>query len=149
MQQLYRRTPMPKCDFNKVALHNHTSAWCSPVNLLHIFRTAFPKNTSGCLLPVIIGTKPSHPIIIYKTFRKHLTYQFNVSFVFIIKNKEYSNVNDTLEEDKTIGRCFDYLIMKCSTYSANYFAWNISPRLGGYKCQIKYIMGKQRGMRRL
>ena len=21
MQQIYRRTPMPKCDFNKVALH--------------------------------------------------------------------------------------------------------------------------------
>ena len=24
--------------------------WCSPVNLLHIFRTPFPKNTSGGLL---------------------------------------------------------------------------------------------------
>ena len=23
---------------------------CSPVNLLHIFRTSFPSNTSGCLL---------------------------------------------------------------------------------------------------
>ena len=30
MQQIYRRTPMPKCDLNKVALQlywNHTSAW--------------------------------------------------------------------------------------------------------------------------
>ena len=30
MQQIYRRTPMPKCDFNKVALEvywNHISAW--------------------------------------------------------------------------------------------------------------------------
>ena len=30
MQQIYRRTPMPKCDFNKVSLRiylNHTSAW--------------------------------------------------------------------------------------------------------------------------
>ena len=30
MQQIYRRTPMPKCDFNKVALKNYwnrTSAW--------------------------------------------------------------------------------------------------------------------------
>ena len=30
MQQVYRRTPMPKCDFNKVAKQpywNHTSAW--------------------------------------------------------------------------------------------------------------------------
>ena len=28
----------------------HTSAWGSLVNLLHIFRTPFPKNTSGGLL---------------------------------------------------------------------------------------------------
>ena len=44
---------MPKCDFNKVAkqlYRNHTSAWVSPVNLLHIFRTPLPKNTSGWLL---------------------------------------------------------------------------------------------------
>ena len=38
---------MPKCDFNKVALHG-----CSPVNLLYIFRTSFPKNTSGGLVMV-------------------------------------------------------------------------------------------------
>ena len=50
MHQIYKRTPMPKCDFNKVALHG-----CSPVNLLHIFGTPFPKNTSGrLLLPVTI-----------------------------------------------------------------------------------------------
>ena len=53
MQQSYRRTPMPKCDFNKVVLQlywNCTSSWCSPVNLQHIFRTPFPNNTSGQLL---------------------------------------------------------------------------------------------------
>ena len=33
---------MPKCDFNKVALQ--------PVNLLHFFRTLFPRNSSGGLL---------------------------------------------------------------------------------------------------
>ena len=43
---------MQKCDFNKVSgsieitpLHR-----CSPVNLLHIFRTPFHRNTSGWLL---------------------------------------------------------------------------------------------------
>ena len=44
MQQIYRRTPMSKCEFNKVALHFvEISLWhgCSPVNLLHIFRTPF------------------------------------------------------------------------------------------------------------
>ena len=45
MQQIDRRTPMPKCDFNKVALYG-----CCPVNLQHIFRTPFPKNISGGLL---------------------------------------------------------------------------------------------------
>ena len=45
MQQMYRRTPMPKCDFNKVAKQlywNRTSTWvCSPLNFLLIFRTLF------------------------------------------------------------------------------------------------------------
>ena len=53
MQQTYRRTPMPKCEFNKVAcnfaeitLHHG----CFLVHLLHIFKIPFPKNTSGRLL---------------------------------------------------------------------------------------------------
>ena len=44
---------MPKCDFNKgesnfieITLRHG----CSTVNLLHIFRTPFPKNSSGWLL---------------------------------------------------------------------------------------------------
>ena len=45
--QIYRRTPMPKCDFNKVTLQPRHG--CSPVNLLPIFRTHFPRNTSGWL----------------------------------------------------------------------------------------------------
>ena len=39
---------MPKCDFNKVAKQRRHG--CSPLNLLHIFRTLFLKNTSGGLL---------------------------------------------------------------------------------------------------
>ena len=42
-QQIYRRAPMRKCDFTL----RHR---CSPVNFQHIFRTPFPKNTSGWLL---------------------------------------------------------------------------------------------------
>ena len=45
-QQIYRRTPVSKCDF----VRNRTQAGCSPVNLLRIFRTSFLKNTSGWLL---------------------------------------------------------------------------------------------------
>ena len=52
MQQIYRRTPMPKCDFNKVALQSLEITLrhgCSPVNLLHIFKTPFSKNISGSI----------------------------------------------------------------------------------------------------
>ena len=51
---------MPKCDFNKVTLQLIEIAFrhgCSPVNLLHIFRTPFPKNTSGRLLLLISLTQ--------------------------------------------------------------------------------------------
>ena len=41
---------MPKCDFNKVALQITLWHVCSPVNMLHIFRTPFLKNTYGWLL---------------------------------------------------------------------------------------------------
>ena len=51
MQQICRRAPMPKCDFNKVAWVTFRHG-CSPVNLLHFFRTTCTKNTSGRLLLV-------------------------------------------------------------------------------------------------
>ena len=52
MQQIYRRTPMLKCDFNKILkqLEIRLRHGCSPVSLLHIFRTPFSKNTCGGLL---------------------------------------------------------------------------------------------------
>ena len=51
IQQIYRRTPMPKlvCNFIEIAFRHG----CSHVNLLHNFRTLFPKKTSeGLLLSV-------------------------------------------------------------------------------------------------
>ena len=57
MQQIFRRTPTPKWDFNKVAKQlywNRTSVWVFPVNLQHIFRTPFLKNTSDGLLFYIL-----------------------------------------------------------------------------------------------
>ena len=50
----YGRTPMPKCDFNKVALQLTLRYGCTPVNLVHIFRTPFPTNTSGGLFLVLV-----------------------------------------------------------------------------------------------
>ena len=47
MQKIYRKIPMPKCDFNKVAKQFRRA--CS-VKLLYIFRIPFYKNTSWGLL---------------------------------------------------------------------------------------------------
>ena len=50
MPQIYRTTPMPRIpmlsNFIEIALRHGSS----PVNLLHIFGTTFPKKTSGWLL---------------------------------------------------------------------------------------------------
>ena len=53
MQQIFRRAPMPKCDFNKVAKQfywNHTLAWVLSCKFTAYFRTPFPMITSGRLL---------------------------------------------------------------------------------------------------
>ena len=49
MQQMYRRTPMPNWDFNKLI---EIALWhgCSPVYLLHAFVSPFSKKISGGLL---------------------------------------------------------------------------------------------------
>ena len=49
MQEIYRRTPMPKCDLNKVAKQlywNRTSAWLFSCK----FAAYFPRINSGWLL---------------------------------------------------------------------------------------------------
>ena len=50
-EHLYRSvTPMKlQSNFIEITLQHG----CSPVNLLHIFRTTFPKNTYGGLLPEV------------------------------------------------------------------------------------------------
>ena len=47
MQQMHRRTPMPKFDFNKSYFEIPLWHGCFPVNLLHIFRTPFYENIFG------------------------------------------------------------------------------------------------------
>ena len=42
---------MPKCDFIEITLRHG----CSPVNLLHIFRTPFPRKTTGWLFLTLIS----------------------------------------------------------------------------------------------
>ena len=52
MQQIYRRTHLPKNDSNKVVLQLHqncTSTWIFSCKFAAYFRTPFPKNTFGWL----------------------------------------------------------------------------------------------------
>ena len=64
IQQLYRRTPMHKCAISKV-IEITLPHGCSPVNLLHICRTAFreehlPQTASDfCNLKLIFFTQVS------------------------------------------------------------------------------------------
>ena len=51
MQQIYRRTAMPKCDFNKLALQlnwSHVLAWVFSYKFDAFFRTPLLRNTCGC-----------------------------------------------------------------------------------------------------
>ena len=50
MELIYRRTPMPECDFNKAAnnfIEITLQQECSPVNLLYIFKTPFLNKPLG------------------------------------------------------------------------------------------------------
>ena len=70
-EQIYRRTSIPKYDFNKVAKQfyiNHNSVGCSPVNWLHIFRIPFPENTSGGLLLNTRSDQLYLPVFVNGTF---------------------------------------------------------------------------------
>ena len=51
MQQIYRKTPMLKLQSNFIEITLRHG--CSPVNLLHILRTPFSKNTSRRLLLLV------------------------------------------------------------------------------------------------
>ena len=47
MQQIYKRTHTPKCDFNKVDVFQHR---CFPVNIVTFLRTPILQNIGGQLL---------------------------------------------------------------------------------------------------
>ena len=66
---------MPKCDFNKVVKQLYCNFGCSPVNLLHIFRTPFYKNTYGGLLL----TKPDNEISLAKMYCKVNSLKYQIS----------------------------------------------------------------------
>ena len=76
VQQIYRRTPMMRwASLFEITLRHG----CSPVNVLHIFRTPLPRNTSGWLflglLSSILTSLPNYLMITKKVILflvKHL-----------------------------------------------------------------------------
>ena len=71
MQQIYRRTSMPKCDFN----HR-----CFPVNLLHMFRTPFDKSTPERPLLTFWSSKKIQRCF----FQRGIPYRLNHSNYMIV-----------------------------------------------------------------
>ena len=60
MQQIWRRIPISR-NFIEITLRHG----CSPANLLHIFRTPFPKNTFGGAASEIYYSEKKSPIKLY------------------------------------------------------------------------------------
>ena len=61
---------MTMCEFIKVAFEIALWHECSPVNLWHIFRTPFPKNTSGWLLLLVTASTDERACLFRATFRQ-------------------------------------------------------------------------------
>ena len=82
---------MPKCDFSLKLQSNFIEIalryGCSPVNLLHIFRAPFLKNTSGgLLLKILHYTK--------KLLLKNPFFMFLTKFIFAVsQSKTYPAVH--------------------------------------------------------
>ena len=119
MQQIYKRTPMPKYDCNKnttlarqllqrahlctqqgfpsqsailIKLQSNfveITSWygCSPINLLHVFRTPFPKNIPGQLLLEKHG-QPSENLLKEKLLKELLANQKRSKKKKLQKNRE-------------------------------------------------------------
>ena len=108
MQQIYRRTLTPKCDFKKNALQSNfveitVRHGFSPVNLLHIFRIAFARNTSGWLLRYRVRT--------------HLVYTgFDQNSGNCAKDKFSSNIMSS-----TVWNSYEFLVKSVKSLTAYRF----------------------------
>ena len=116
MQQLYRRIPIPKCDFNKVAKQlysNHNSAWVFSCKFATYFWNTFPRNTSRGLLLNTIS---------YRKFR-HLPKQFHRLFLCVCVKQTgvvlvvCTNTSEIRKSPKQFGRLtmFEYILAAIHT----------------------------------
>ena len=89
MQQSYRRTPMPMWDFNKITLRHG----CSPVNLLHIFRTTLEKSTSGGLVLISQLSLSLHQFKIWWYPGALLKFSYIRNIQFLLIKRDPANKN--------------------------------------------------------
>ena len=85
MRQIYRNTPMLKCDFSKVAYTFTEVAFrhgCSPVDLLHFFGTPVHKNTSRRLLLNHTSFRKSSDLIFSQCYQEYALAQILNIFIF-------------------------------------------------------------------
>ena len=71
MQQSYRRTAMPKCDFNKVAKQlcwNCTSAWVFSYKFAAYFQNTFSQEHLWLAASVICESKSTETFLLWKKF---------------------------------------------------------------------------------
>ena len=114
MQQIYRRTLTPKCDFSKVALQSNfveitVRHGFSPVNLLHIFRIPFTRNTSGWLLRYRVRT--------------HLVYTgFDQNSGNCAKDKFGSNIMSS-----NVWNSYEFMVKSVKSLTAYRFDQNLRP----------------------
>ena len=79
MQHIYRRMPMPKCEFLCNFVNIRFPHGSSSVNLLHIFRTLFPKNTCGRLPITNTWQNPKHTSALKKIHSFWKNYKISTS----------------------------------------------------------------------
>ena len=70
MQQIYRITPMPKCDFNKVFSElygNHTSAWVFPCKFAAYYQNIIIYKHLWRAASILINTK----VLLWDTWKNY------------------------------------------------------------------------------
>ena len=88
MPQIYRRTPMPKCDFNKVAKQlnwNHTSAWVFSCKFAAYFQNTFSWEHLWVTVLVSI-----HGWVIYDKLKGKLKTEYCISSRLFLLSKIFA-----------------------------------------------------------
>ena len=144
MLEIYRRTPMSKwisikllCNFIEITLRHG----CSPVNLQHIFRTPFPKNTSG-RLPLADSTWLFNSWMIFDLVLLDLEKLWEVISSSNLKLAKTSEKNREIHKKNTSDK--DNFLVNLHAQNCNFGAWILIENLLFFRfsiliLQISYV----------